>query len=61
MRQSAIALNADHLAREPGENSRLIAGASPHFENTVVRLDRQLLSHVGNHVGLADGLAAGNR
>ena len=57
----AIALDADHLAGEPRQDRRLVARAGADLEHAMLRLHVELLGHVGDDVGLADGLAAGDR
>ena len=59
--ERAVALDAHHLAREPRQHRGLIARAGADFEHAVLRPHAELLGHVGDHVGLADGLAAGDR
>ena len=39
-RQRAIAFDADHFARKPRQNGRLIARAGADFEHAVIRLPR---------------------
>src|SRR5262249_40873419 len=59
--ERAIALDAHDLAREPREYGSLIARAGADLEHAVVRRDRELLAHIGDHVRLADGLPAVDR
>src|SRR6202030_4706689 len=39
----------------------LVARACADLENMVLRLDLELLGHISDNVGLADGLSAGDR
>src|SRR5262249_58341182 len=52
LRERAVPLDADHLAREAGENGGLIARARGPFEYTVVFLDAELLGPERAHLGL---------
>ncbi len=59
--ERAIALDAHHLARQAREHRGLIARAGAYLEHAMMRPQRQLLGHIGHHIGLADGLPAVDR
>src|SRR5712671_7392127 len=58
--KGAVALDADDLPAEPRQDRSLVARAGADFEHPMRLLHVQLLGHIGNHEGLADGLAAGD-
>ena len=60
-RQSAVALDTDHLAGETRQHGGLIARSGADLEHPMMRPQRQLLGHIGDHVRLADGLPARDR
>src|SRR5262249_60503497 len=60
-RQRAITLDGDNLGGEPRQHSGLVARAGADFEHPMVRAYVELLGHVGDDVGLADGLPARDR
>ncbi len=43
-----------------GEHCGLIAGAGADLQHTHLLVEFERLGHVGDHIGLADGLAAGD-
>src|SRR4030081_1205261 len=61
VRQGPIALDADDLASESREHRGLIARAGADLEHAMPPLHAQLFGHIGHEIGLADGLAAGDR
>ena len=58
--QRPVALDGQHVPAQPRQDRGLVAGAGADLEHLVVLLQLQLLGHVGDHEGLADGLAAGD-
>ncbi len=45
---------------KPRQDGGLVAGAGADLQHAVLLLQLQLLGHVGDHEGLADGLPAGD-
>src|SRR5262249_58049177 len=61
VRQRAVALDTDPLAREPRQDRGLVPRSGADLEHAMLRPHAELLGHVGDHIGLTDGLAAGDR
>src|SRR5262249_62083024 len=59
--ERAIALDRHPLPCQPRKNGRLVARAGSYFKHAMMRTNRKLLGHVGDHIGLTDGLAARDR
>ncbi len=59
--ERAIALDTDDFARDARKHGGLVARAGADLEHAMDRAQPQLLGHVGDDIGLADGLAAGDR
>ena len=60
VRQRPEPLDRQDLAGKPRQDRGLVAGAGADLEHPVLLLQMQLLGHVGDHEGLADGLPAGD-
>ncbi len=55
--ERSVSLDGDDFASEFGEKCGLISGAGADLENAVFGRERESLEHVGDDVGLGDGLA----